>query len=121
MGDGREVSGMNSLTHKHRAGADSPAEREDNMRFSKYNNPNKRRARKRLSKTDADIIATKNMLDDRRNGIDCPIYFYEWEIYNNALDDFVKMAYEELLYIDGLSEIDIDYIAEQLKAGGENE
>ena len=47
------------------------------MRFSKYNNPNKRRSRKRLSKTDSDIIATKNMLDDRRNGIDCPIEFYE--------------------------------------------
>ena len=41
--------------------------------------------------------------------------------YNKALDDFVKMAYEELLYSDGLSEIDIDYIAEHLKAGGENE
>lgn len=49
------------------------------MRFSKYNNPNKRRARKRLSKTDADIIATKNMLDDRRNGIEGPIEFYEWQ------------------------------------------
>ena len=36
---------------------------------------------------------------------------------NKAIDDFVKMAYEELLYSDGLSEIDIDYIAEQLKAG----
>ena len=46
------------------------------MRFSEYN-PNKRRKRKRLTKTDADIIATKNMLDDRRNGIDCPIEFYE--------------------------------------------
>ena len=52
-------------------------ERENNMRFSKYNNPSKRRPRKRLSKTDADIISTKNMLDDRRNGIDCPIEFYE--------------------------------------------
>ena len=47
------------------------------MKFSKYNNPNKRRAGKRLSKIDADILATKNMLDDRRNGIDCPIDFYE--------------------------------------------
>lgn len=49
------------------------------MKFSKYNNPNKRRARKRLSKTDADIIATKNMLDDRRNGIEMPLDFYEWQ------------------------------------------
>lgn len=47
------------------------------MKFTKYNNPNKRRPRKRLSKTDADIIATKNMLDDRSKGIDCPIEFYE--------------------------------------------
>ena len=37
--------------------------------------------------------------------------------YNKALDDFVKMAYEELLYSEHLTEIDIDYIAEQLKAG----
>ena len=49
------------------------------MRFSKYNNPNKRRARKRLDKSEADIIATKNILDDRRNGIDCPIEFYKWQ------------------------------------------
>lgn len=40
---------------------------------------------------------------------------YAKEIRAKALDDFVKMAYEELLYSDGLSEIDIDYIAEQLK------
>ncbi len=62
-----------------RAGAVTPAESENNMRFSKYNNPNKRRARKRLSKTDADIMATKNMLDDRRKGIEMPIDFYEWQ------------------------------------------
>ena len=37
--------------------------------------------------------------------------------YNKAIDDFVKMAYEELLYSEHLTEIDIDYIAEQLKAG----
>ena len=53
------------------------------MRFSNYK-PNKRRKRKRLTKTDADIIATKNMLDDRRNGIDCPIEFYEWQSNKNA-------------------------------------
>lgn len=41
--------------------------------------------------------------------------------YNKAIDDFVKMLYEELLYEDGLTEIDVDYIAEQLKAGGEND
>ena len=65
---------MVSLTYQAIRG-----ERENNMRFSKYNNPNKRRARKRLSKTDADILATKNMLDDRRNGIEMPLDFYEWE------------------------------------------
>ena len=37
--------------------------------------------------------------------------------YNKAIDDFEKMLYEELLYEDGLTEIDVDYIAEQLKAG----
>ena len=37
--------------------------------------------------------------------------------YNKAIDDFAKMAYEELLYSEHLTEIDIDYIAEQLKAG----
>ena len=37
--------------------------------------------------------------------------------YNKAIDDFLKMAYEELLYSEHLTEIDIDYIAEQLKAG----
>ena len=47
------------------------------MRFTKYNNPNKRRSRKRLDRTEADIIATKNMLDDRRKGIEMPIEFYE--------------------------------------------
>ena len=37
--------------------------------------------------------------------------------YNKAIDDFVKMAYEELIYSEHLTEIDIDYIAEQLKVG----
>ena len=37
--------------------------------------------------------------------------------YNKAIDDFLKMAYEELLYSEHLTEIDIDYIAEQLKVG----
>ena len=41
--------------------------------------------------------------------------------YNKAIDDFIKMSYEELLYSEHLTEIDIDYIAEQLKAGEENE
>ena len=41
----------------------------------------------------------------------------EKSIRDKAIDDFVKMAYEELLYSECLTEIDIDYIAEQLKAG----
>ena len=41
--------------------------------------------------------------------------------YNKAIDDFVKMAYDELLYNENLTEIDIDYIAEQLKASASNE
>ena len=40
--------------------------------------------------------------------------------YIKGIDDFVKMAYEELLYSEGLTEIDIDYIAGQLKAGNNN-
>lgn len=47
----------------------------------------------------------------------------EWEkkIRLKAISDFVKMAYDELLYNEHLTEIDINYIAEQLKAGGKNE
>ena len=40
--------------------------------------------------------------------------------YIKGIDDFVKMAYEELLYSEGLTEIGIDYIAGQLKAGNNN-
>ena len=45
----------------------------------------------------------------------------QMQTYNKAIDDFVKMAYDELLYNEHLTKIDIDYIAEQLKVGGENE
>lgn len=41
--------------------------------------------------------------------------------YNKAIDDFVKMAYDELLYNEHLTEIDINYIAEQLKTGGNDD
>ena len=41
--------------------------------------------------------------------------------YNKAIDDFVKFAYDELLYNECLTKIDIDYIAEQLKAGGNDD
>ena len=57
--------------------------------------------------------------DEYRNIID----LVEWEkqIRTKAIDDFVKMAYEELLYNECLTKIDIDYIAEQLKVGVNNE
>lgn len=41
--------------------------------------------------------------------------------YNKAIYDFVKMAYDELLYNEHLTEIDIDYIAEKLKVGANND
>lgn len=46
----------------------------------------------------------------------------EWEkqIRTKAINDFVKMAYEELLYSECLTKIDIDYIAEQLKESADN-
>ena len=43
------------------------------------------------------------------------------QAYNKAIDDFVKMARDELLYNEHLTEIDINYIAEQLKAGVNND
>lgn len=48
------------------------------MKFSKYNNPNrKNRGRKKLSRTDADILTTKNMIDDKERGIELPLPFYD--------------------------------------------
>ena len=41
--------------------------------------------------------------------------------YNKAIGDFVKMAYDELLYNEHLTEIDINYIAEKLKVGANND
>ena len=40
--------------------------------------------------------------------------------YNKAIDDLVKMVYDELLYNEHLTEIDINYMAEQLKASAGN-
>lgn len=47
------------------------------MAWTKYNNPNRKRKHKRMSRTDADILATKNMLDDLRNGIELPLSYYD--------------------------------------------
>ena len=45
----------------------------------------------------------------------------QMQTYNKAIDDFVKMAYDELLYNEHLTEIDINYIAEKLKVGANND
>lgn len=47
------------------------------MAWTKYNNPNRKRKHKRMSRTDADIFASKNMLDDLRNGIELPLSYYD--------------------------------------------
>lgn len=46
-------------------------------KFTKYNNPNKKRKRECLNRIDADIIATKNMFDDRCRGIEMPLSYYD--------------------------------------------
>lgn len=46
---------------------------------------------------------------------------HDKQVYNKAICDFVKMAYDELLYNEHLTEIDIDYIAEKLKVGANND
>lgn len=46
-------------------------------KFSKYNNPNKKHYRKHISRTDADIIATKALLDDKINGEAKSLSYYD--------------------------------------------
>lgn len=46
-------------------------------KFTKYNNPNKRKHRRTLSRADADIIAAKSMIDDRSNGYEFPLSYYD--------------------------------------------
>lgn len=46
------------------------------MKFSKYNNPN-RKKRKKLSRDDADIIAGKLMLLDSQLGHELPLSYYD--------------------------------------------
>ena len=38
------------------------------MRFTKYNNPSKKHRRRKLSRTDADILAGKALIDDIKAG-----------------------------------------------------
>lgn len=47
------------------------------MAWTKYNNPNRKRNYKRMSRTDADILATKNMIDDLKKGIELPLSYYD--------------------------------------------
>lgn len=37
----------------------------------------RKRYKRVINRTDADIIAAKNMLDDKRRGIDLPLSFYD--------------------------------------------
>ena len=45
-------------------------------KFTKCNNPKKRRVR-RYDRTEADILATKRMLDDRARGEEMPLETYQ--------------------------------------------
>lgn len=45
--------------------------------FSKSWNPSKKRVRNKLSRTDADILATKSMLTDKKLGYDAPVSTYD--------------------------------------------
>lgn len=48
------------------------------MTWTKYNNPNKkRRPRRKLNRTDADILAGKQMIDDVAKGIKMPLKYYD--------------------------------------------
>lgn len=46
-------------------------------KFTKHNNPNKYKKRHKISRIDADIMAAKNMLDDRARGIEMPLSYYD--------------------------------------------
>lgn len=48
------------------------------MTWTKYNNPSKKRKpRRKLDRTDADILAGKQMLEDKANGIEMPLKYYD--------------------------------------------
>lgn len=47
------------------------------MKFTKYNNPSKKKPRRKMSRTDADIMAGKQMIIDHENGIKMPIEHYD--------------------------------------------
>lgn len=65
-----------------------------------------------------EAIAQASEAVERNRKIIASGYFSEG--YNKAIDDFVKMA-KEVKYQDGaLSDIDLEYIAQQLKECGTN-
>ena len=45
--------------------------------FTKYNNPNRKKVNRKISRSDADIIAAKNMIDDLNSGIELPLSYYD--------------------------------------------
>jgi len=47
------------------------------MKFTKWNNPSKKRRKRKMSRTDADIIAGKMMIEDRIHGEEMPLKFYD--------------------------------------------
>lgn len=46
-------------------------------KFTKWNNPNHKHHKRRLDRSEADIFAAKNMLDDKKAGIDMPLSYYD--------------------------------------------
>lgn len=48
------------------------------MTWTKYNNPSrKRKPRRKMNRTDADILAGKQMLDDKERGVEMPLKHYD--------------------------------------------
>lgn len=47
------------------------------MRFSKYNNPARKHKKHHMSRTDADILAARSMMIDRKLGYSAPVSTYE--------------------------------------------
>ena len=46
-------------------------------KFTRYNNPNKKRIRRHMSRTDADIVASKAYYDDKVKGTELPLAEYD--------------------------------------------
>lgn len=47
------------------------------MTWTKYNNPNKKRRRKKMDRSDADVVAASYMIKDRQAGINLPLSHYD--------------------------------------------